>query len=165
MHEEMARWFAELDGWAAEPEVSFSIYGERGVVDILAWHDASRSLLVVELKTELVDVNELMATLDRKRRLAPAIAPDRWRPLTVSAWVVVADSRTTRRVLASHAAAIRAKLPADGRTIGSWLRRPSGRLDALSFLSSSHGAMLRRGLAPIRRVNRPPRGPKPATQA
>lgn len=35
------------------PEVSFSIYGQRGVIDILAWHAATRSLLVIELKTEM----------------------------------------------------------------------------------------------------------------
>ena len=38
MHEAMAIFMAGLDGWVAEPEVSFSIYGERGVLDVLAWH-------------------------------------------------------------------------------------------------------------------------------
>ena len=52
MHEAMARMFTSLDGWETEPEVSFSIYGERGIIDILAWHPARGILLVVELKTE-----------------------------------------------------------------------------------------------------------------
>ena len=42
------------------PEVSFSIYGERGVIDILAWHPGRRALLIIELKTDIVDVNELV---------------------------------------------------------------------------------------------------------
>ena len=36
MHEAMARWFAELEGWQASPEVSFNEFGERGIIDILA---------------------------------------------------------------------------------------------------------------------------------
>lgn len=48
------------------PEVSFSIYGERGVIDLLAWHGPSRTLLVIELKTEVVDAAEMLGVLDRK---------------------------------------------------------------------------------------------------
>jgi len=47
LHELVARWFAaELPEWVLAPEVSFAIYGERGVIDVLAWHEPSRSLLV-----------------------------------------------------------------------------------------------------------------------
>ncbi len=44
LHESLARHLARLPGWQWRPEVSFSIYGERGVIDILAWHAATRSL-------------------------------------------------------------------------------------------------------------------------
>jgi hypothetical protein len=156
MHEVMARTFRELNGWIAEPEVSFSVYGERGVIDIAAWHSVHRQLLVIELKSELVDVNELLSTLDRKRRLANAIARDRrWDPVGVSSWVVLADSRSNRRAVSRHAAVLRAKLPSDGRMMRMWLREPTARVDALSFLPTHHGMTLGRSLAPIRRVNRP----------
>jgi transcriptional regulator with XRE-family HTH domain len=65
------------DGWLVAPEVSFSIHGERGVIDQLCWHAASSHLLVVELKTEFVDINEMLGTLDRKLRLARGIGTDR----------------------------------------------------------------------------------------
>ena len=55
--------------WQVFPEVSFSIWGERGVIDLLAWHPGRRALLVIELKTELVDVGETLGTMDRKQRL------------------------------------------------------------------------------------------------
>lgn len=153
MHEEVARMFAELDGWIAEPEVSFSVYGERGVIDVAAWHPRSRSMLVIELKTELVDISELMGTLDRKRRLAEDVARERrWDPAFTSAWVVVAESRTNRRTLSAHARVLRSKLPADGRTIRAWLRQPIGCLSALSFLPSVQEGSTRRALAPVRRV-------------
>jgi transcriptional regulator with XRE-family HTH domain len=62
------------DGWDVRPEVSFSIYGERGVIDLLAWRSSERALLVIELKTEIVDVGEMLGTLDRKARLATKVA-------------------------------------------------------------------------------------------
>ncbi len=155
MHEAMARMFRSLDGWTAEPEVSFSIYGERGVIDIVAWHSTYRSLVVIELKTELVEITELMGSLDRKRRLAAAIANDRgWDPMATSAWVVLAESRTNRRAVSGHETVLRAKFPADGRTMRGWLRRPRGRVDALSFLPSVHTERLGRDLGPVRRVSR-----------
>ena len=77
MHEAAARLFRRLDGWVTAPEVTFSIYGERGVIDVMAWHAGSRTLLVVELKTLLVDVNDLMGSMDRRRRLATRMARER----------------------------------------------------------------------------------------
>ena len=63
MHETMAKLLGGLDGWVFEPEVSFSIYGERGIIDILAWHPGRRMLLVIELKTEVVEVSGLLGTM------------------------------------------------------------------------------------------------------
>ena len=91
-----------LPDWVAVPEVTFSIFGERGAIDILAWHAPTRSLLVIVLKTELVDVQETVGTLDRKVRLATRIARERgWDPLTVSTWLLVAESPTTGGTLAT----------------------------------------------------------------
>jgi transcriptional regulator with XRE-family HTH domain len=153
MHEAVAAVFRQLLDWEIAPEVSFSIYGERGVIDLLAWHAASRTLLVVEMKTEIVDVNELMGKADQRRRLAAKIAADRgWRPAGIAVWVVVADSRTSRRRLAAHRTVLRAAFPVDGRSVASWLRTPSGPLAALSFLTNGHDVHARIGLAPMKRV-------------
>jgi transcriptional regulator with XRE-family HTH domain len=155
MHEAMARSFTSHPDWAAEPEVSYSVFGERGVIDILAWNPTRQSLLVVELKTQLVDINDLMGSMNRKRRLAVVIARDRdWHPLATSTWVVIADSSTNRRALAGHAAVLRAKFPVDGRGIRRWLAQPFGRVDALGFLPPVHALNVRKDLAPIRRVSR-----------
>jgi transcriptional regulator with XRE-family HTH domain len=136
LHEALATRFATLAGWVLEPEVSFSEYGERGVIDALAWHPATQSLLVIELKSEFVDINELMGSVDRKRRLASKIARDRgWVARNVSTWGAVADGRTNRRDLARHRVVLRMKFPVDGHAIAAWLRRPAGTLDALGFLT------------------------------
>jgi hypothetical protein len=153
MHETMARLLGALDGWQFEPEVSFSIYGERGIIDILAWHPGRRMLLVIELKTEVVEVSGLLGTMDQRRRLAREIvAPFGWKPLDVSTWVVIAESRTNRRAVSAHANVLRAKMPVDGRGVGKWLRDPVSRVDALSFLPDRHGVTVRRPLAPVKRV-------------
>ena len=155
-HEAMARYLRSYGSWLGEPEVSFSVYGERGIIDVLAWHATSRSVLVIELKTELVDLNETMGTLGRKRRLADRLARDRgWVPSPVGVWLVVADSRTNRRALATHAMVLRSKYPTDGRTIRSWLRRPAGPVLALSFMPDVGEVTLGRATRPIRRVMGP----------
>lgn len=135
LHEVFGAYVARLPGWVSLPEVSFSIYGERGVIDVLLWHPGRRALVVVELKTSIVDVQETLGTLDRKRRLALRIARERgWEPLVVGAWLVVSDTRTNRRRVAAHATVLRAALPVDGRGVKTWLRRPSRPLGALTFL-------------------------------
>jgi transcriptional regulator with XRE-family HTH domain len=153
MHDHMARLFESLPGWTAVPEVTFSIYGERGAVDILAWHEASRTLLVIELKTEIVDVQETAGTLDRKVRLAARIAAERgWQPAVVASWLVVAEGSTNRRRVAAHRAMLRAALPTDGRSVPGWLRNPRGSIAALSFLSPTRATSADRGLGRVHRV-------------
>jgi hypothetical protein len=156
MHEAMARFFKEQPSWVAEPEVSFSIWGERGSIDVLAWHATARALLVIELKSELVDLNDLLSTLDRKLRLATRIAATRgWRPGVVGTWLVVANSRTNRRAVERHAAALRSKLPGDGRALRRWLAKPDYTIAALGFLPSVHGVHVGTGAAPVKRVVKP----------
>jgi transcriptional regulator with XRE-family HTH domain len=162
MHESMARLFARLPGWIAEPEVSFSYFGERGLIDLLAWHPARRVLLVVELKTELVEVQQLMGKMDQRSRLASKIAQERgWDPIVIASWVVLADSRTNRRRVKEHQTVLRAKFPSDGRTLRRWLRLPVGPVCALSFLPNGPQGSSGQRFATVRRVRRRRTAPKP----
>jgi transcriptional regulator with XRE-family HTH domain len=156
LHESLARWFLAKDGWVVAPEVSYSIYGERGTIDILAWHAATRTLLVIELKTEIVDVNELVGRVDQKRRLAADIARDRgWIAETVGVWVIVAMSRTNRRRVARHKTTLRAAFPADGRTVMRWIAEPAGTVSALSYWPDAPGESTNARLATVKRVRKP----------
>ena len=150
LHELVARWFAqELPAWVLAPEVSYAVYGERGVIDIVAWHPGRRAILVIELKTDVVDVNQLIGKVGEKARLIRQIVRVRgWDPLTVSTWVIVASGRTNRARVAAHQAVLRAAFPADGRQMRAWLREPIGSIDALSMWTES----ATRPLAPTRRV-------------
>lgn len=149
LHELVARWFTRMPAWAVRPEISFSIYGERGVIDVLSWHADRRAILAIELKTELVDINELMGTLDRKRRLSRTIARDLgWDAAEASAWVIVAESRTNRRRIAAHEAVLRTAFPADGPAMRRWLHDPEGPIAGLSTWPGNPGAVRR-----VRRVS------------
>jgi transcriptional regulator with XRE-family HTH domain len=120
--------------WQIIPEVSFSIWGERGVIDLLAWHPGRRALLVIELKTELVDVGEMLGTMDRKQRLARTIAAERgWQPETVSGWIILAAGRTNERRCAEFRATLRSAYPDDARRMRAWLPDPVGPVAALSI--------------------------------
>ncbi len=134
LHEELARYLGTLPDWLQAPEVSFSIYGERGVIDILAFHPPTGSLLVIELKTELADLEDLLAAMDRRMRLAGTVARERgWEARTVSCWVAIAEGDANRRRVERHKATLRSAFPANGHEMRTWLRTPAGRIAALSF--------------------------------
>jgi transcriptional regulator with XRE-family HTH domain len=155
--DDAVRWLASFDGWLVKPEVSFSIYGERGVIDLVAWHPGRRALLVIELKTEIVDVGKLLGTLGRKQRLARKIAEDLgWTDVgVVSVCLIVADSRTNRRRIQADDATLRAALPLGSPHLRAWLANPTGAVAALRTWPDSHAVTVRPGLAPVRRVRRP----------
>lgn len=144
--------------WQVIPEVSFSIWGERGVIDLLAWHPGRRALLVIELKTELVDVGETLGTMDRKQRLASKVAAERgWDAATVSGWIILAAGRTNERRLAAFGSTLRAAYPADARRMKAWLKDPIGSVAALSIWHDPSPASSRASstrLATTQRVRR-----------
>jgi transcriptional regulator with XRE-family HTH domain len=153
MAEFVTTWIARLPGWIARPEVSFSEYGERGIIDLLCWHAPSRSVLLAEIKTELLDFGELLGRLDVKRRLATKVARGvGWEPATVSTWLLVADSMTNRRRASAHGALLSAALPDSGRNLVRWLKKPAGTVHALRFVSDARPGHLRNGFASPTRV-------------
>ena len=153
LHERLADRLAGETGWVSAAEVSYSIYGERGVIDRLAFHAERRMLAVFEIKADLADPAGLVAQVDRYRRLAPTIAGERgWHSGPVSCWAVIADTDTNRRRLAAHNALLRGAFPADGRALGDWLRDPAERVDGLTFLAYPRGGTGTRSLSTVKRV-------------
>jgi transcriptional regulator with XRE-family HTH domain len=131
-------------GWVVVPEASFSIFGERGSVDVLAWHPAHRAVLVVEVKSRIMDVQDLLVALDRKRRLAPRIAADRgWDAASVGVWLAIGDGRTNRRRLSEHRQTFAAAFDGDGRGLRGWLREPRRAASFVAFLPFAPGVRTR----------------------
>ena len=121
--------------WEVATEVSFSIRGERGSIDILAFHVATGSLLVVEVKSVVPDLQAMLVTMDRKGRLAHEIARDRgWRVTSVTRLLVLPDDRTARRRVGQYGATFRTALPARTTAVKGWIRDPKGACHGVLFL-------------------------------
>jgi len=115
----LERW-----GWIVRVEVSYSRYGERGRIDLLAFHPVG-ILLVIEIKTDLVDVQALLGSLDVKARLARHVAEQfGWEVRHVPA-IVFAEDRTVRDRLHS-VETLFDRFSFRGRAAAAWLRRPVG---------------------------------------
>jgi len=149
-------------GWEIVTEVSFNFYGERGSIDILAWHPGTGALLVVEVKSVVPEIGGMLMTLDRKVRLAPELARARgWEPTSISRLLVLPEHRTARRRIEELAATFRLAFPQRNREVSRWLRKPDGTLSGLLFLPPDQPGDSRQALR-LNRRRRPPAksGPK-----
>lgn len=124
-------------GWSVQPEVTFSVYGERGSIDLLAWHDATRTVLVIELKTMLASVEETLRRHDVKTRLASEVAPEStgWRPSTVARLLVLPNHPTARRRVARTDVLLRPAYPLRTTAVRDWVRTPAGGVSGLVFVA------------------------------
>jgi transcriptional regulator with XRE-family HTH domain len=103
--EVLAAWFRAL-GLEIAAEASFSVYGERGRVDLLAFDAATGKLHLVEVKTELSDLGDVLGVVDVRERLASRMATDRgWAVETAPTSILaLADTPHNRSIVSTHAA-------------------------------------------------------------
>jgi transcriptional regulator with XRE-family HTH domain len=139
MVEQIASTLVPL-GWQLAPEHSFNHYGERGSADLLAWHNATGAVLVVETKTRMWDLQDTLVRMDRKRRLLPGLGAREWgwRPRFVGAVLVLPELSTHRHIIERHAATFRAALPQRQLEVRRWLTQPTGDLRGIWFLPIAH---------------------------
>jgi hypothetical protein len=128
-HAATVEWIVGLlqdAGWDTLTEATFQRYGERGSIDVLARHAGTGLLLVVEVKTVVPDLQALLASHDRKVRLAPGIAQERgWPAGPVARLLVLVDGRTTRRRLSEHRLIFTGAYPVRSRAAAAWLCHPT----------------------------------------
>jgi transcriptional regulator with XRE-family HTH domain len=137
-------------GWQVRLEYGFNHFGERGSVDIVGWHATTRTLLLIEVKSRLVDLQELLATFARKLRIVPRLLAESegWAPIHVGRLIVLPGSRVNRAVVDRHANTFEAAFPARANAVRRWLRGPSGSISGIWFVSPAvlreHGSRARR---------------------
>ena len=153
------------DGWLVHPEVSFSQYGERGSIDLLAWHPATRTLLVIEIKSSLNNVQETLRRQDAKVRLAARIARERfgWDARATASMLAMPDTTTSRRRAERHNRVLGQVFAVRGREARAWLKAPIGAPGLLLFLADVRPTHLRHEIAPRKRVRRPKSQPSSPT--
>jgi transcriptional regulator with XRE-family HTH domain len=123
-------------GWDVQFEVTYAVYRATGSIDVLAWHAAERTLLVIEIKTEVTSGESTLRKLDEKVRLAGAVASERfgWRASTVARLLVVQDITTARDQIRRSPNLFDAAFPSRAVDVRSWLRAPQGGLSGLLFV-------------------------------
>ena len=150
-------------GWEVALEVTFNDFGDRGSIDVFAWHPVERALLVVEVKSVVPDAQGTLAPLDRKARIAPKLARARgWDPATVSRLLVIGDNSTNRDRVRRFEDLFAAALPVRGRAVRRWLSGPLGSIAGLWFLRDATPGSTTRRIAGRSRVNRPRKRPNGA---
>ena len=162
---QQAAWKRKLEAWSWQVwvEVSFNHYGERGRVDILAWHPVQRIVLVGEAKTEVDDVQALLGTLDVKCRVVPMIA----RGLGIITFRAVLPSLflaegSTNRDRVRRLSPLFARFDLRGRAASQLLRRPAagqmpaGLLIFSNFRNATGSSVKSVGAHRVRRSERGP---------
>lgn len=133
VREAVARLAAE--GWTSWVEVTFAFGREAGSVDIIGWKSDPRALLVLEVKSELTDLQDAFAAVDRKRRLAMPIARQlRLSPLLIGTMFVFPEESQMRRAVERNAVLFDRMYPTRGVQVRRWLSRPVKDLRGLWFL-------------------------------
>lgn len=158
----MQRWAAlhRRSGWDVWTEASYSIFGERGRIDQLAWHPPTGVLEVTEGKTGIWDVQETLGRLDAKVRLAPRVVAQRgWRVSRVVGALAIVDGSTWRRRVDQHHDLF-AGYELRGRRARAWIRDPhhpivSGLLVFVPLPRANQGGLRRAGQRRVRLSRRP----------
>jgi transcriptional regulator with XRE-family HTH domain len=160
-HAAIAGWVMALLnglGWQTHAEVTFALRQERGSIDVLAWHEATRTMLVVEVKTALLSLEEVLRRHDAKQRLAAEIAQARFAgwdsPVAICRLLVLPDRTTTRRHVANHASVLDRAYRLRADEARRWLRAPEGPFSLLLFAPLTRGARGKSSAVSRRRVRR-----------
>lgn len=134
---ETAARLLPADGWQHQVEVTFASFGERGSIDLLAVHHATRTVAVLEVKSDIASIEETHRRHDVKVRLARTIVRERfgWDPASVGRILVLPEDRTLRRIVARHEATFGASYPARNREVRAWLKNPQGSIAGLLFVT------------------------------
>lgn len=149
-------------GWSVDVEVTYSAYGERGSIDVLAARSAIDAVVAVEVKSELMSVEATLRKMDEKARLVRhVLCRDRYGfvPVAVGSLLVLPSTDTSRRRLRASATVLDAGLPARGQAVRRWLVEPQGNLYGVWLLADTNpgsGTEARGGASRVRRPRSTP---------
>lgn len=116
----------ERCGWRTAMEVLIGEGDPRGWIDLLAFREADRALLVEETKTDIPDMGGLQRSVAFYERMAMSAARRLgWRPRHMAVLVVLLDSETVARRLVDNREVVRRAFPAPIRGTSAWLADPA----------------------------------------
>lgn len=146
--------------WDAGVEVTYSVFGERGSIDVLGGHAEHRAMVVEEIKADIVRMDDTIRKVDEKVRLVRrGVGRDHfgWQPEEVGRILVLPDSDRARRQVRAHAATLAAAFPSRGHEVRVWLRTPVGPMAGILFVANISRASATGSRVGIQRVRVGPR--------
>ena len=152
---------AEVLGWTAMPEVTYSEFGERGSIDVLCVREVDLAIAVTEMKLDLTSIEATLRKHDEKVRLAPRLVQRQfgWRPRSAARILVMPDTTTARRRVQAVEALLRPALPARTLQLREWMKSPSGPISGVWFLADTSPSRTRQRSTTPRRVRKLPGAP------
>ena len=129
-------------GWVVALEATYSVYGERGSIDVFAAKPSARAVVVEEVKSDLMSLEQLGRKTDEKVRLTRnRLCRERFGfdPVAVGRVLVLPDTDTARRKVARLAPTLDILFPARTREVRAWLRNPVGDMSGIAFVANSTG--------------------------
>jgi transcriptional regulator with XRE-family HTH domain len=137
-------------GWLVETEVRTGARGPTGWIDVLAYRAADGALLVIEVKTQLLDAGALLRQISFYEREA-SFAAGRlgWRPAVVRGVVLGLDSVEVAEAIDRNRELLAPAFPGAVPGLSTWLVTPgspppAGRTLALVDLARRRGPGLLR---------------------
>ncbi|MBA2380473.1 MAG: helix-turn-helix domain-containing protein [Chloroflexi bacterium] len=110
----------EVDGWLVETEVEVAGDRSRGWIDLLAFHPPTRTLLVVEIKTELHDLGAIERSLGWYQRESWSAARRLgWRPARVVGCLLILATEANDRRIRENSGSLRRSYPLRWRELAS----------------------------------------------
>jgi HTH-type transcriptional regulator/antitoxin HipB len=128
-------------GWDVAVETTYSVYGERGSIDVLAGRRDRQALIVVEVKSDLTVIEATIRKMDEKERIVRrSLGRERFgfRPAIVGRILVLPATDTARRRVRRSSAVLDAAFPARSREIRRWLSDLHGDLSGILFVADTN---------------------------
>ena len=116
--------------WDVAVEVTYSEYGERGSVDVLAARAALLAIVVVEVKSDLTVMDATVRKADEKVRIVRrSLGLERFgfhAEARGSTLLVLPSTKSARRRVRSSSTILDTAFPSRGARGRTWLRKPVG---------------------------------------
>jgi transcriptional regulator with XRE-family HTH domain len=125
----------ERAGWSVVREVEIGSQGARGWIDLLALSPDGSHLIVIEVKTVLLDVGQIERTVGWYQRQAVGAARRLgWRPATTTAWLLILMTESNEATVRASRAALAQSFPARA---GEPIERPGKAERGLAMIDPS----------------------------
>lgn len=145
-------------GWEVAIEATYSVYGERGSIDVICAMRTERALLIIEVKSDLTGIESTVRKVDEKARIGrDVVGPERFgfKPGMVGRIVVLPALTAARSRVARMSDVLDLPFPERGSRVRQWLRRPIGDLGGILFVPDSNPGSGTSSLTVRKRVHRP----------